>query len=125
MDSIINDIKNYRIWKSLPQSEEDWNKKDEKESDKSSIELKRILIASIAHVLTENNLLMKGSELQAILNTNGILTSYGCEYSSEGGRGIFTLIRSVYNYYQKDCHDFQTAYEIARSFVNQNGEYAY
>lgn len=125
LDSIISDIKNYRIWKTLPQSVEDWNKKDEMKCDKSSIEFKRLFIASIAHILTENNLLLKGSELQAILNTNGILTSYGCEYSSEGGRGIFTLIRSVYNYYQNECRDFQTAYEIARSFVNQNGEYAY
>ena len=69
-------------------------------------------------------MVMKGSELQSVLNTYNILTSYGSQYSSNGGRGVFTLIRNAYkNFYKKK--DYQTSYEIARSFVNQYGEYAY
>ena len=69
-------------------------------------------------------MVMKGSELQYLLNTNNILTSKGFQYSSNGGRGVFTLIRNAYKYFYRKA-DYQISYEIARSFVNQYGEYAY
>ena len=108
----------------MPTSFVDWNLKETVNIDKSSMEFKYHFIASLAHLLTNNNMVMKGSELQAILNTNNILTSYGSQYSSNGGRGVFTLIRYAYKYFYS-LKDYQTSYEIARSFVNQYGEYAY
>lgn len=124
IDYLINDIRNYKVWDSLPASFDDWNLKETKNIDKSSMEFKYHFIASLAHLLTNNNMVMKGSELQTTLNTNNILTCYGSQYSSNGGRGVFTLIRNAYKYFYKK-KDYQTSYEIARSFVNQYGKYAY
>ena len=67
---------------------------------------------------------MAGQELQTLFNRNGIKTNWGGEYSENGGRGILNLITQVWNYYH-EREEFQTAYNIARAFINQNGEYAY
>ena len=72
----------------------------------------------------KNRLIMSGKELQLLLNMNHILTQYGTDYAESGGRGVHKLISSVWKYYY-DKKDYQTAYNIARAFVNQNGEYAY
>lgn len=121
INSILADFKNYNVWDTLPQSIEDWQlKKLENE-----IPYKYRLIASIAHGLTKEDALMTGVELQAIFNINGITTQYGTQYSTEGGRGIYKVISSAWNYYMYVKKDRQVAYEISRSFVKKNGEYAY
>lgn len=124
IDFLINDIRIYKIWESLPESFDDWHLKKSVDAEMSSMEFKYRFIASLAHLLTSNNMVMKGSELQYLLNTNNILTSKGFQYSSNGGRGVFTLIRNAYKYFYRKA-DYQISYEIARSFVNQYGEYAY
>ncbi len=75
--------------------------------------------------LTAHNLVMSGKELQGLFNNNGILTTYGTPFGENGERGIYTVIRNAWWYYQNIKHDYQTAYDIARSFVNKDGEYAY
>ena len=55
---------------------------------------------------------------------NGIRRNDGSEYSTNGQRGIHRVIALVWDYYY-NRKDFQTAYNISRAFVNQNGEYAY
>ena len=89
------------------------------------MEYKRKIIATLAHYLVENNLVMSGKELQYLFNQNGIPTTYGTPYGEHGERGIYAVIRNVWKYYHDTKNDFQTAYNIARAFVNQNGEYAY
>jgi hypothetical protein len=123
IDSLMKDIENYHVWDSMPTSSEDWNRKSIPAIDKSSIEFKYELIASIAHSLTESDSIMYGGDLGRLFNMNGILTN-GQPYSEDGGRGVFTVIRYAWAYYH-DKGDYQTAYEIARSFVKRNGEYAY
>lgn len=123
IDSLIKDIENYHVWDSMPTSSEDWNRKSIPAIDKSSIEFKYELIASIAHSLTESDSIMYGGDLGRLFNMNSILTN-GQPYSEDGGRGVFTVIRYAWAYYH-DKGDYQTAYEIARSFVKRNGEYAY
>ena len=92
--------------------------------DKASISYKRVLIADLAASLMKNNLVMSGKELQILFNMNGVLTQNGSPYSEDGGRGIHNLISQVWKYYYNN-KDFQTAYNITRAFVNQNGEYAW
>lgn len=123
IDSLLNDIENYHVWDSMPTSCLDWNRKSSQEIDKSSIEFKYGLVASIAHSLTESDSIMYGGDLGRLFNMNGILTN-GQPYSEDGGRGIFNVIHCAWAYYHGKG-DFQTAYEIARSFVNKSGEYAY
>lgn len=124
VNSIISDIKSYHIWNFMP-SELFGRWFMPKESEvKSSMEYKRKFIASLAEFLIENNSVMTGQELQTLFNRNGIKTNWGGEYSENGGRGIHNLITQVWNYYH-ERQEYQTAYNIARAFVNQNGEYAY
>lgn len=85
---------------------------------------KREYLAKLATFLVNNDSVMSGKELQELFNRNGILTNNGCEYSINGGQGIHRVISNVWAYYFNN-KDFQTAYNIARAFVNQNGEYAY
>lgn len=124
IDSVINDIKNYHIWDAMPNSSEDWFCKSIAENDKSSIEFKYGLVASLAHSLTESNVVMCGGDFGRLFNLNGVQTQYGTNYSDDGGRGVYKVIKSAWEYYY-NRGDFQTAYEIARSFVKKNGEYAY
>lgn len=124
IDTILNDIKRYSIWKKLPCSEADFEDTNtHEEINKSSMDYKRKTIASIAHYLVANDLVLSGNELRGLFNLNGIKTDYGADYA-ESGRGIYTLIRSTYDYYY-NLKERQVAYEIARAFVNKDGEYAY
>lgn len=123
VDIAINLIREYNIWGSIPESHNDW-KGETQEINKSSISFKRALIANLAATLMKNNLVMSGRELQALLNMNHVLTQYGSSYSEGGGRGIHKLITQVWKYYYEK-KDYQTAYNISRAFVNQNGEYAW
>jgi hypothetical protein len=88
------------------------------------IDEKYQIIATIAHSLTQNNIVMYGGDIASLFKMNNILTQYGAEYSEDNSRGIFKVISSAWKYYY-DKGDFQAAYEIARSFVNKYGEYAY
>lgn len=124
IESLIADIHNYRIWDSFPAEQDQWFKPENKAINKCSTQYKRVFIADLARFLIDNNIVMSGKELQELFNRNGIKTNSGYEYSTNGGRGIHRLITNVWAYYH-DMNDFQTAYNIARAFVNQNGEYAY
>lgn len=124
VDSLIKDISDYHIWETLPTGEPSCFFSNETIRDNSSIQYKRNYIAKLATFLVENDSVMSGKELQELFNRNGILTSHGFEYSIYGGRGIHRLITNAWAYYYNN-KDFQTAYNIARAFVKQNGEYAY
>ena len=123
IDIALELIHKYSIWNILPESHKDWRGTSQ-EFNKSSMSFKRALIADLAATLMKNNLVMSGKELQALFNMNHILTQYGYSYSEGGGRGIHKLITQVWKYYYEK-KDYQTAYNISRAFVNQNGEYAW
>lgn len=123
VDKVIELINRYQIWPSLPKTADDWKGKV-LEYGISSIEYKRSFIADLANTLMKNRLVMSGQQLQLLLNMNNILTSHGYEYAESGGRGIHRLISNVWAYYYKNS-EYQIAYNIARAFVDQNGEYAY
>lgn len=125
IDNIVTDLKTYKVWDKMPDSNEEWRMTNPRDEDKASMDYKCRIIASLAHSLTANNLVMNGKELQSIFNKNGIPTTYGTPYGENGGRGIYTVIRNAWKFYQSKKRDYQTAYDIARSFVNKNGEYAY
>ncbi len=121
IDTLIESIKNYHIWDALPKSNKDWNIVTEdfiRNPDKPYQ-----LMASIAHSLTLSNAVMYGGDLGRLFNMNGFRTG-NAKYSEDGGRGVFSVIKYAYKYYH-NRGDYQTAYEIARSFVNKNGEYSY
>lgn len=123
VDIVIDLISKYSIWERLPEDYTCW-KGASGDLDKASISYKRVLIADLAASLMKNNLVMSGKELQILFNMNGVLTKNGSPYSEDGGRGIHNLISQVWKYYYNN-KDFQTAYNITRAFVNQNGEYAW
>jgi hypothetical protein len=104
----------------------DWFIDNELSYDKSSIEYKRAFIADLAKVLVEHKMTMAGNELRELFNKNGINTSNGSPYSNSPShnRGIHTVISSTWKYYES-IGDHQTAYNIARAFVNQYNAYAY
>ena len=124
VDSLLKDIVNYSIWDTLPNSSEDWEVDALPIDYKSASSFKPELIASIARSLTQKNVVMYGGDLARIFNMNEIRRPNGDVYSEEGGQGIFKVISSAWAYYH-NRGDYQTAYEIARSFVNKDGEYAY
>jgi len=123
IDIALKLIREYSIWSNLPESHKDWRGAS-LELNRSSMSFKRALIADLAATLMKNNLVMSGKELQALFNMNHILTQYGYSFSEGGGRGIHKLITQVWKYYYEK-NDYQTAYNISRAFVNQNGEYAW
>lgn len=125
VEAIIQDLFNYKIWDTLPNGIGDWVNETEEFVDKSSRDYKFHIIAALARTLTLNNIVMSGVELQKTFNLNDIKTQYGYRYSEKGGQGIYRVISNAWSYYQNEKHDYQTAYEIARSFVKQNGNYAY
>lgn len=124
VDIVIDLIHEYNIWDCLPEGHEDW-KGETQVIDKSSMSFKRAFLADLAASLMKNNLVMSGQELQKLFNMNGVLTQNGNAYSEEGGQGIHRVIANVWTYYYYDKKDYQTAYNISRAFVNQNGEYAW
>ena len=81
-------------------------------------------IGKLAVFLANNDQYMSGQELAKYLNRNGIKAQNGTEYSVNGGRGIYRVIKNAWVYFQ-DIRDYQTAYCIARSFKKENGDYAY
>lgn len=127
ISSILEKIQLYHIWPELPSSDNnEWFIDNEPSNDKSSIEYKRIFIADLAKVLVEHKMIMAGNELRELFNQNKINTSYGTPYSNtpSGNRGIHKVISSTWKYYES-IGDHQTAYNIARAFVNQYNAYAY
>ena len=127
ISSILEKIQLYNIWPELPSSDNnEWFIDNEPSNDKSSIEYKRIFIADLAKVLVEHKMIMSGNELRELFNQNKINTSYGTPYSNtpSGNRGIHKVISSTWKYYES-IGDHQTAYNIARAFVNQYNAYAY
>lgn len=124
VDSLIQDIENYHIWDKLPNSNDDWNMNMVDEVEPSTIDFKYRLIASVAHSLVQNNVVMCGGDMVRLFNMNGIHTQRGSDYSNNISQGSYKPISSAWAYYY-NRGDYQTAYEIARAFVNQNGEYAY
>lgn len=124
IEALYKDINTYHIWESLPSSPQDRLEPTTQVLCKSSREHKFQLIASLAHSLTQNDIVMSGKSIQELFNINGITTQYGTPYGDNGGRGVHKLISSAWKFYH-DNGDYQTAYDIARAFVNQDGEYAY
>ena len=124
VDKVIDIINCYHIWDKTPLGPQDW-KGTMPDYCKSSIHYKRQFIADLAATLMKNNLVMSGKELQLVFNMNQIHTQSGYDYSTNGGRGIHRLITNVWDYYYNTKKDYQTAYNISRAFVNQNGEYAW
>ena len=121
INSLIETIKKYKIWKQLPTCEQDW---ESKEICRSSSLYKYQLIAELANFLVSRNLRMTGEELQAFFNKNEIKTSYGTKYFEEGGRGIHRVIKCAWkHFYNKGEH--QVALNIARAFVGKNLHYTY
>ena len=64
-------------------------------------------------------------DLQSLFNMNGVRKNDGGMYSTNGGQGIHGVIAKVWHYYFDEKEDYQTAYNISRAFVNQNGECAW
>ena len=127
ISSILEKIQLYHIWPELPSSDNnEWFIDNKPSNNKSSIEYKRIFIADLAKVLVEHKMIMAGNELRELFNQNKINTSYGTPYSNtaSGNRGIHKVISSTWKYYES-IGDHQTAYNIARAFVNRYNAYAY
>lgn len=123
VDKMIQAIKDYSIWKELPTVPKDWFL-SVKSMNMNTIDAKYLIIAQLAQTLMSTHTLMSGKQLADILNLNKIKTQNGSPYSDNGGRGIHKLISNAWKYYY-DRKKFQTAYNISRSFVNQNGDYAW
>lgn len=94
----------------------------EKSKNITSSEEKYYLLAKLAKFLVENRLIMKGGELSEFLNTNNYKTSYGSRF--EGGRGIYTVIRNCWHYYN-NRNESETVQNIENAFVNAYGNPAF
>jgi len=120
IDEIISLFKSYHIWDSLPSGIDELFAKE----DQYDNTLRRNkIIADIANALIKTHSVMWGQSLVEVLNRNGITQDNGEAYSN--GRGIYKPISSAWKYYHNELGDEQTAYNIAMSFVNKNGDYAY
>ena len=93
-----------------------------KSENLSSSEEKYSLLAKLAKFLVENRLKMTGKELAIFLNTNNYKTSYGSRF--EGGRGIYTVIRHCWHYYDNK-KEIETKKNIEKAFVNSYGNPAF
>lgn len=122
INELIKHLNSLHIWNKLPSNPDDWRISTEVILDKASVEFKRKFVADMAKYLVEHNLIMTGKELAEIMNLNDIRTQYDTEYF--GGRGTYTLIRNIWNYYYEQ-KDYIMAYYISRAFVDQNGKYPY
>jgi len=86
-------------------------------------EKKRKLVSELAVSLEEKKEVMKVSELAPLLNKNNILTTNGTPYKcGKTNRGMWSVIRIVYNYYVRN-QDQNTADAIVKAFVNSKGEH--
>lgn len=97
INELIKHLNSLHIWNKLPSNPDDWRISTEVILDEASVEYKRQFVADIAKYLVEHNLIMTGKELAEIMNLNDIRTQYDTEYF--GGRGTYTLIRNIWNYY--------------------------
>ncbi|MCD8303304.1 MAG: hypothetical protein LUC86_00520 [Prevotellaceae bacterium] len=122
---IVGKFKEFNIWNELPPEQyTSLPTKEDIPTDKSSMEYKRGLIAKLATFLTETNTVISGGDLANIFNRNGIRSQYGEEYDPHG-RGIYVVIKKTWEYFHGEKNDGSMAYNIARSFTNAAGEYAY
>ena len=120
VNELIEQITKCNIWNNLPNSIDDLF---EPEIRKTNSALRNELIANISGGLIKTHSVMCGQQLVEILNYNRITKDNGEAYSH--GRGIYKAIQSAWNYYHNVLGDEQTAYNIAMSFVNTRGNYAY
>lgn len=120
IDELFEQFEKCNIWEHLPTGLEDLFVTNE---NKSNWLLRNELIADIASGLMKTHSVMCGQQLAAVLNTNRIMTNAGTAYS--GGRGVYKAISSAWDYYHNQQGDEQTAYNIAMSFVDTKGNYAY
>ncbi len=87
------------------------------------LDLRKENIVSLAEYLSERNHKMSGWELVQYCNRNNIKTTYDTDYVY--GRGIYSFIKSTYNYCKYILKDDVKAEKVAASFVKDNGEYAF
>jgi len=123
IDQIIRIIKTKKVLVEIPSNDEySSNNKEIKEERGNIMIEKREYLYRLSKFLKSENKVMSGSELVIHFNRNNILTEYGTQYG--GGRGIYTLLRSTWNYYMS-IGQKKKAKVIAESFVNESGDYAY
>lgn len=120
VNELLEQISLCNIWDKLPEGIDEMF---EPEVRKGNIEKRNELIANIASGLIKTHSVMCGQQLVDVLNDNGITQNNGNPYSA--GRGIYRTISSAWHYYHDILGDEQTAYNIAMSFVNSDGDYAY
>lgn len=120
INELMEQFVHCNVWDKLPDGVDDIF---ESNIEKSNSILRNELIANIAEGLIKTHSVMCGQQLVEIFNGNGITKDNGDYYSP--GRGIYKTISSAWNYYHDTLGDVQTAYNIAMSFVNSDGDYAY
>ena len=84
---------------------------------------KRQFVRELANKLVAESKTIDAADLAIRLNTAGHLTGYGTEFA--GGRGTYTLIRSVYHWLDNDIDSHNEALAVARAFTKPDGRYAY
>lgn len=123
-DNIIEELltlfKAYHIWETLPSGIDEIFVS---EVIVDNTIRRHQFIADLASALIKTHSIMWGQSLVDIFNRNGITQDNGDIYST--GRGIYRSISAAWNYYHNIIGDEQTAYNIAMSFVNKKGDYAY
>jgi hypothetical protein len=120
VEELLSLFQKFHIWETLPFGVNDICAN---EAPKSNILHRNQVIADIATALIKTHSVMWGQSLVDVLNRNGITQDNGEKYTY--GRGIYRTISSAWNYYHNIVGDEQTAYNIAMSFVNKDGNYSY
>lgn len=83
---------------------------------------KKEYVGHLANALVSNKATMTAENLANHLNEVGFETGYGTEYA--GGRGTYTLIHSIYDWFVSNG-DQANADKVAQAFVKPDGTYAY
>ena len=122
INSIIKIIEDYKIWKKLPQKEEDWQMLP---TNKSSKKFKYEFVGNLANLLASNNMTMTGVELAMLFNTNRITPQSSKNYSTKNGRGILTKVVTLAYQDYMDKSDRQTAQNIAKVFRTKTNNIAW
>jgi hypothetical protein len=86
------------------------------------MDMKFNFISELAATLVRQEQYMTGPELAQLLNSNGILTSYGTPFSGE--RGTYTLLQAVYRRLVSEGRQAD-ADNVAKAFIQPNGSYAW
>lgn len=120
IDELLKQFESCHIWETLPDSPSTMFVEEKRKDNRTK---RNELIADIASGLIKNHSIMCGQQLVDLLNMNGIKKNNGDKYVH--GRGIYKVISSAWNYYYYHIGYEQTAYNIAMSFVNSYGGYAY